>query len=566
MAFVAGLLFINLAVPAYCQEFRAMWADTFHAGLRNPSETAALIAAARAAKCNAVVVEVRKRGDAYYRNGLEPIASDVEAGFDPLADLIQRGRTGSPRIEVHAWLVAYNIWNSQNSSPVQPDHPFNRHPDWLTQNNAGATWDGGNYQFDQAHPAVQEHTYNVVMDILRRYDVDGIHFDYIRYSERGSNRNNQPWGYNPVSVARFKTLKNRTSTPSPTDSEWLQWRRDQVTAFLRKVYLNAWATKPHVRISAALIPWSTPPADMSLATWQNTEAYSRVLQDWRAWMEEGILDLACPMVYRKENVGFDGWADFAKDRQYNRAAAIGMGWYLNPIENTIAQIKNARSQSPGGRTPAGVLGYSYAVPNSTSTSRSENWRAFTDDDTAEDYDPGGSPVFASAVSTPSMPWKTNTTKGHLMGYVRQGAAGPIFDGATITLAGPANRTLTSDATGFFGAVDLPVGTYTLTVLRPGYRAFSQTVTLAGAAVTEPAIQIEPLPLQVNSLARSAAGDRLTITWSSVPGRAYRVEASPDLQAWTVAQAGITATAAATSYQWPVPEAWRAHAYLRVTQE
>ena len=78
MRILPGILsFLLLASPLGAQEFRAIWADAFHAGLRNSTETSALIAAARSAKCNAVVVEVRKRGDAYYRNGLEPVATDV---------------------------------------------------------------------------------------------------------------------------------------------------------------------------------------------------------------------------------------------------------------------------------------------------------------------------------------------------------------------------------------------------------------------------------------------------------------------------------------------------------
>src|SRR4030095_11293990 len=206
-------VFLALISAGAAQEFRAMWADTFHAGMRNSGETTALIAAARAANCNAVVVEIRKRGDAYYRNGLEPVATDVAAGFDPLADLISKGHDtsgGNPRIEVHAWFVTYNIWNNQATPPSQPTHPYNLHPELLSENNLGAKWDGGNYQFDQGHPSVQEHTYDVIMDVLTRYDVDGIHFDYIRYSDGGSSANYQPWGYNPVSVARFKAQTGAT--------------------------------------------------------------------------------------------------------------------------------------------------------------------------------------------------------------------------------------------------------------------------------------------------------------------------------------------------------------------
>jgi uncharacterized lipoprotein YddW (UPF0748 family) len=165
------VLFLALASSGFAQEFRAMWADTFHAGLRNSSETSALIAAARSANCNAIVVEIRKRGDAYYRDGLEPVATDVAADFDPLEDLITKGHDtsgGQPKIEIHAWFVAYNIWNNQTTPPSQPTHPYNLHPDWLSQNNLGEKWDGNNYQFDQGHPSVQQHTYDVIMDVLTR--------------------------------------------------------------------------------------------------------------------------------------------------------------------------------------------------------------------------------------------------------------------------------------------------------------------------------------------------------------------------------------------------------------
>src|SRR5687767_10485608 len=99
------LLWCWAPLLAGAQEMRGFWADTFHAGLRNSNETSALVAAARAANCNALFVEVRKRGDAYYRNGLEPVATDVAAGFDPLADLIAKAHSGTERLEVHAWMV-----------------------------------------------------------------------------------------------------------------------------------------------------------------------------------------------------------------------------------------------------------------------------------------------------------------------------------------------------------------------------------------------------------------------------------------------------------------------------
>lgn len=542
-----------------------MWADTFHAGMRTPAEVSSLVAAARAANCNAILAEVRKRGDAYYRNGLEPIATDVADAFDPLADLIQKAHTGTPRVEVHAWLVTYNIWNKETTTPSQPTHPYNLHPDWVTQNDAGAKWDGGNYQLDPGHPGVQAHTFDVAMDVLARYDIDGLHFDYIRYSERGSTINYQPWGYNPVAVERFKRQRNVTTTPAPGDAVWLQWRRDQVTALLRKVYLHAWANKPGARISAALIPWGTAP-NLTLAAWKNTNAYARVLQDWRAWMEEGILDLACPMIYRTDNNGLTAWANFTKERQYSRAAAVGLGWYLNSIGNTIAQIKLARTLSSSGKNTAGVLGYSYAVPNADNVSRSETWEALTDNAAAETYDPGGAPVFASAVPTPAMPWKTTGTKGHLMGYVRDGAETSGLDGVTVTISGPITRILTTDASGFFGAVDLPAGTYTIRVAPPGYAPAAQFAAVTARTVAQRILRLQTAPFAITSAVRAPATNSLTITWNSRPGLTYRVEGCTDLPEWTPVATSLGSAGTSTTYRWPMPSAWQARAFVRVVEE
>jgi uncharacterized lipoprotein YddW (UPF0748 family) len=551
----------GLVPVARAQEFRALWADTFHAGMRNSSEVTALVNAARAGNCNAVVVEVRKRGDAYYRNGLEPVATDVAAGFDPLADLVAKAHNtsgGKARIEVHAWMVTYNIWGSQNTAPSQPTHPFNLHPEWLSEKyraNAAdpvVRWDGAAYPLDQGHPAVQQHTFDVAMDILRRYDVDGLHFDYIRYSD-DSSALNQPWGYNPVSVARFKKLKNRTATPLPTDATWLQWRRDQVTALLRKVYLHAWAEKPNARISAALITYGTNSPGLGANDWaNNSEAYRRVLQDWRGWLEEGILDLACPMVYKTSNASVSSWVEFIRQRQYRRASAVGLGWYLNSTAENIGQIKLTRAGPAAGPKAAGTLGYSYAVTNDGGDPTANFLKALTDDATAETYDPGGDPVYAQPVQPPAMPWKTDNTRGHLMGFVKEAATGAVVDGATLTLAGPVTRTLLTDGTGFFGSVDLPLGNYTLTLTVPGYGTWRRPVVVSGAVVQQQAFALGPpalLSWELDSVTR-----QLTQTWTSEPGQTFRIEYSDNLETWQPAVTALPATAdgGASSTTWQTP--------------
>ena len=228
---------------AQTNEYRAYWVDAFGAGFRSSSEVTTLVNDLRAGNFNAVFVEVRKRGDAYYTPNTsypdyEPKATDMAAGFDSLADLIAKAHDttgGKPPLEVHAWLVTYPIWNS-STAPANAQHPFNRHPEWLSRTDTGTTFDG-NYYFDPGHPGVLQHTYTIALDLLTRYDVDGINFDYVRYMGR-------EWGYNATSVARFNALYGRTGTPAQADSQWMQFRRDQVTALVRKVWLNARASRP----------------------------------------------------------------------------------------------------------------------------------------------------------------------------------------------------------------------------------------------------------------------------------------------------------------------------------
>jgi hypothetical protein len=326
-----------------------------------------------------------------------------------------------------------------------------------------------------------------------------------------------------------------------------------VTGLVRKVYLNAWATKPNVRVSAALICYDPAPA-LTTNSWLASAPYSRVLQDWRGWLEEGILDLGCQMNYKTTNTSFTSWTNFIRERQYNRASAIGMGWYLNPIGNTITQIGIARQASTGGLKAVGVLGFSYAVPNNENVSQGSTWSQLV------------SGPFPSSVAVPSMPWKMDTTKGHLMGDLLDSQTGNALDGATVVISGPASRTVKADATGFFGSVDLPVGTYTLTINVPGYRPVTTTVAITGAQVAQPGIVVERLPFIITNLVRNGVSNTLSITWNSLPQKTYRIERSQNLTDWSTVIAGIRATTGSTSYLWQYPVEWSAQAFLRAVEE
>ena len=445
-----GLIAWSLALVcrADAPEFRAFWVDAYHPGYRNAAEVSQLVADVRAAHANTIIVEVRRRGDAYYNSSLEPKSPDIASGFDPLADLVAKAHDTDqgPRLEVHAWIVCFPVWDSDTVRP-SPEHVYSRHPDWLTRNDQGDTWNYKDFTLDPGHPGVQKFLYDISMDIISRYDVDGFHLDYIRYC-------NNTFGYNPKAVARFNALTGRAGRPPKLDREWMQFRRDQVTGLVRKIYLNALALKPLIKISVAGNSYA--PGIATLAQWPRGSAYFTTLQDWRAWLEEGMVDLVLPMDYFRAEKNADDWnrwTIFDKDNAGQRGVVIGLAHYLNNLTNALAQMHSARTASPDGNHALGLALYSYGEMATNHFSGVNYFDCLTK---TTPYD--SDPIFARPVPVPDLPWKIHPTTGHLKGFVH-GANGEGLDGAKVTLRGPVARNMTTDATGFYGAVDLPPGKY-----------------------------------------------------------------------------------------------------------
>ena len=108
---------------------------------------------------------------------------------------------------------------------------------------------GNNVYVDPGHPDARDYIVEAIQSIVRAYDVDGINLDYVRYPDFNSTTTHSDWGYNDISVARFQAATDRTDLPAADDPEWLDWRRDQVTALVRKIYLGIWEVDPQVRLS-----------------------------------------------------------------------------------------------------------------------------------------------------------------------------------------------------------------------------------------------------------------------------------------------------------------------------
>jgi uncharacterized lipoprotein YddW (UPF0748 family) len=208
-----------------------------------------------------LVVQVRGRGDAYYASDLEPRATALAGtAFDPLDHLIRFGAAVGVRI--HAWANVFFVWSDPSGAlPSADTHVATAHADWLLRPGGarhldpagGSDWEG--IYVDPTNPAAREHTLAVFEDIVRRYPVEGFHYDYVRYPQI-------------------------TYASAPADHE-------QVTALVREGAARLRRARPGIVISAAVFP------DPAVAR-------DRVLQRWPEWAAAGLVDVLCPMAYRRD--------------------------------------------------------------------------------------------------------------------------------------------------------------------------------------------------------------------------------------------------------------------------
>jgi uncharacterized lipoprotein YddW (UPF0748 family) len=468
-------------------QFRAYWVDAFGDGMYTPGQIDDVIAQTKAIKANAIIAQVVRRGDCFCNRAaaVRTEQAGVDAApFDPLQTLIDRAHANG--IQVHAWVIATAIWRG-NVAPADPSHIFNAHgssasgqANWLTKRSDGLQQLNTDWLLDPGHPDAAQWIVDVATSIVRSYNVDGINLDRIRYPD--NNIASAPsWGYNATAVARFQQQTGRADVPSNNDPQWTQWRRDQITAIVRKVYIESFAIRPSVRVSADTISYGYGPQHGGGFT--GTRTYAEVLQDWDGWMREGILDTNIVMNYKRQltvnqDLMYKEWSDFAKDNAYNRQAVIGTGLYLNDIASSTTQARIAVAPSSGGNTGAGWAGYSYRTPDamtdagtrSGAASRAELARALTQ---PSSYDSTTPAVFAGVTPVPPMPWKAQPTMGHIRWTATPGVRVELrIDGVTV-------RSTIADGKGWYAFVDVLPGTYTVAV--PGTSIGVSRVVAGGLA-------------------------------------------------------------------------------------
>ncbi len=433
----------------HADEMRALWVDAFGNGFLNSSQVTQLVSDCRTYNFNAVIVQVRRRADAFYipqAPNLDPRTTALAANYDALQEIINQCNTGSPRIEVHVWAPANLVWSDTTKSPPQASHVFNTHPEYLTQTSGGVNQFAEGYFLDPGNPDAMTWNYNMAKDIVSRYDIDGFHWDYIRYPQQDS-------GYNPVAIARYNAEFGLTGQPSPSSSQFSTWRRRQVTDFVRSINADLLAIRPSLMTSASVFG-------------SRSDALNARFQDWSAWNNEGIIDIAFPMIYSADNTNvFIPRMNDAFNNQGVRRIYVGLGAYLNVKENTVTQLNLVRNK--------GFLGssfFSYRTPNVGTVDQADTFEYIR-----SNYQP-------TWQDTPALPWMATPTKGLVKGTVtRQDGGDPLYN-ATVNLTGSTNRTQRSEAHGKFALFEVTPGTYNVFASSGGALSSTSTVTVAAGGI------------------------------------------------------------------------------------
>ncbi len=231
--------------PAPMREFRAAWIATVgnscwpsKPGLTTAQQKAELIALldrAAALKLNAVIFQVRPACDALYVSSLEPWSEYLTGVqghapspfYDPLAFAIAEAHKRG--LELHAWFNPFRAHHFQAVSPIAPNHISQTHPE-MVRSYGRYLW------LDPGDPAARDYSLRVVMDVLKRYDVDGIHFDdyFYPYKEKNS-------AGNEIDFPDWPTWKKYGMNSGLSRDDW---RRHNVDVFMEQTYRAIKAENP----------------------------------------------------------------------------------------------------------------------------------------------------------------------------------------------------------------------------------------------------------------------------------------------------------------------------------
>ena len=346
--FLTLLLIILKSLPVISQpkyEIRATWLTTLggmdwprtKAGSatgiqRQKKELCDILDRLKAANFNTVLLQTRLRGDMIYPSSIETFAESLTGytgrnpGYDPLAFAIEECHKRG--MELHAWIVTIPAGNTRQVKLLGRNSIVQR-------NRKICKLYKGNWYLDPGNPETKEYLSRIVKEITSQYDIDGIHFDYIRYPEQAD-----------------KFPDKDTYRRYGKGKELKQWRRDNITDIVRRLYTDIKSIKPWVKVSSSPIGKYRDTNRYPSRGWN---AYHVVYQDAQRWLKEGIHDALFPMMYFQGNNFYPFALDW-KENDGKRWIIPGLGIYFLspreqdwPLDEIVRQIHFTRQIKLNGQ-------------------------------------------------------------------------------------------------------------------------------------------------------------------------------------------------------------------------
>jgi uncharacterized lipoprotein YddW (UPF0748 family) len=284
-----------------------------------------LLDMAKALHLNAVFVQIRPTGDAFYRSPYEPWSQWLsgtqgrDPGYDALKFLVEEAHARD--LEFHAWFNPYRVSRQHDLNKLAPTSPARRHPGWVVRYGDGLWYDPG-------LPQVRDLAGRIVMDVLGKYDIDAVHFDdyFYPYPEQGEFRD-------AGTYRRYGHGMGRAA-----------WRRRNVDTFIESMSRQIHRAKPWVQFGISPFGvWRNRTSDPRGSATRALQSYDDIYADTRKWIRRGWLDYVTPQLYWP--IG-DPRADYATLVAWWSRQVAG-----TPVRLTIGQAAYRVGQDSAWRRP-----------------------------------------------------------------------------------------------------------------------------------------------------------------------------------------------------------------------
>lgn len=316
------------------QEIRGVWmTENDHDIVRDRSKLQEAVTQLARLNFNTIYPVVWNSGYVLYpsavaqRTGIQPFVRKGIQGQDILADIITQGHQKG--LLVLPWFEFGFMTPPTSELALE-------HPEWITQRRDGSqTWTGVAGEvvwLNPFHPEVQQFITELVLEVVTRYDVDGVQFD-----DHTSLPN--VFGYDPYTLALYKKETKKDAPPNPEDAAWVRWRANKITAFVTQLNQAVKQRKPNAIFSVSPNPYDT--------------AYKNYLQDWVTWVRQGIADELIVQVYRPHLPSFVEQISRPEIQEARQKIPTGVGILTGlrnspvPMQRIQAKVRAARDRGFG---------------------------------------------------------------------------------------------------------------------------------------------------------------------------------------------------------------------------